>query len=75
MAVGREGGAVECAILEQCLRNLSCLQIDDLNSLLAPPAEHDHGFVRFGREHEIDRQTAEVDHIAGGIKSHSGGQR
>ena len=34
MAVGREGGAVERAILEQSLRDLPRLQIDDLNALL-----------------------------------------
>ena len=47
MAVGREGGAVECAILKQRLRDLPRLQIDDLNALLAPAAEHDHGSVPF----------------------------
>jgi hypothetical protein len=75
MAVGREGGAVECAILEQRLRDLPRLQIDDLNPLLAPAAEHDHGFVLFRREYEIDRQAAEVDSFAGGIESHTGWQR
>ncbi len=47
MAVGREGSAVECAILEQRLRDLPRLQIDDLNALFAPAAEHDHGFILF----------------------------
>ena len=75
MAVGREGGAVECAILEQRLRDLPRLQIDDLNALLAPAAEHNHGSVLFRREYEIDRQAAEVDRIADGIESHTGRQR
>ena len=75
MAVGREGGPVERAILEQRLRDLPRLQIDDLNALLAPAAEHDHGSVRFRREYEIDRQAAEVDRFAGGIESHTSRQR
>jgi hypothetical protein len=75
MAVGREGGAVERTILEQRLRDLPRLQIDDLNALLAPAAEHDHGSVLFWREHEIDRQAAKVSRFAGGIESHTGRQR
>ena len=75
MAVGREGGAVECAILRQRLRDLPRLQIDDLNALLAPAAEHDHGSVLFRREYEIDRQAAEVNRFAGRIESHTGRQR
>src|SRR5271157_1619533 len=75
MAVGREGGAVECAILEQRLRDLPRLQIDDLNALLAPAAEHDHSSVLVRREYEIDRQAAEVNRFAGGIESHAGRER
>jgi hypothetical protein len=44
-AVGREGGAIESSILEQRLRDLPRLQIDDLDALLAPAAQHDHGFI------------------------------
>jgi hypothetical protein len=53
------------------LRDLPRLQIDDLNALLAPAAEHDHGSVLFRREYEIDRQAAEVNRFAGGIESHT----
>src|SRR6266849_4610319 len=75
MAVGREGGTVECAILEQRLRDLPRIQIDDLNALLAPAAKYDHGFVRFRREYEIDRQAAKVNRFTGGIESHTGRKR
>jgi hypothetical protein len=54
------------------LRDLPSLQIDDLDALLAPAAEHDHSSVLFRREYEIDRQAAEVDCFAGGIDSHTG---
>src|SRR3984893_13548944 len=64
MAVGREGGAVERTILEQRLRDLPRLQIDDLNALLAPAAEHDHGSVLFRGEYEVDREAAEVSRFA-----------
>src|SRR5258708_5519178 len=75
MAVGREGDAVEGAILEQRLRDLPCLQIDDLNALLAPAAEHDYGSVLFRGVYEIDRQAAEFNRFAGGIEPHTGRQR
>src|SRR5277367_5803433 len=75
MAVGREGSAVECSILEHRLRDLARLEIDDLNALLAPTAEHDHGSVLFRREYKIDRQAAQVNCFAGGIESHAGRQR
>ena len=75
MAVRREDGAVERAILEQRLREIPRLQIDDLNAPLAPAAEHDHGSVLFRREYEIDRQAAEVNRFAGGIESHTDRQR
>jgi hypothetical protein len=68
-------GAVERTILEQRLRDLPRLQIDDLNALFAPAAEHDHGSVLFRREYEIDRQAAEVYRFAGGIESHACRQR
>ena len=58
MAVGRECGAVERAILEQLLGDLPRLQIDDLNALLAPAAEHDHGLAPLWREYETYRQAA-----------------
>ena len=73
-AVRREGSAVECRLLEQCLRDLPRLQIDDLHALLAPPAEHNHGFVLFRREYEIDGQAAEFDRFAGRIEPHTGRQ-
>src|SRR5208337_753799 len=75
MAVGREGGAVECAILEQRLRDLPRLQVNDLNALLTPAAEYHHSSVLFRREYKIDRQTAEVNRFAGRIESHTGRQR
>ena len=75
MTVGREGGAVECAVLEQCLRHLPRLQIDDLNTLLAPAAKHDHGSILFRGEHEIDRQATEINRFASGIESHTGRKR
>jgi hypothetical protein len=75
MAVGREGCAVECVILEHRLRDLPRLQIDDLNALLAPAAKHDHGSVRFGRGYEVDRQAAEIDPFAGGIEADTSRQR
>src|SRR3984957_16183592 len=75
MAVGREVGAVECSILEHRLRDLARLKIDDLNALLTPTAEYDHGSALFRREYEIDRQASQVNCFAGGIESHAGRQR
>jgi len=56
------------------LRNIPRLQIDNLNALLAPAAEHNYRFVLSRGEHEIDRQTTEVNCVAGGIEVHTCGQ-
>src|SRR5882672_3005484 len=75
MAIGRESSTVERAILEQRLRDLPRFQIDDLNALFAPTAQHDHSSVLFRREYKIDRQAAEVNRFAGGIEAQTGRQR
>ncbi len=74
LPVGREGGAVERAILQQGLRDPSGLEIDDLNALFPPPAEHDDDFVARS-DNEIDRQTAQLDGIADRIESQACGKR
>src|SRR6516162_6817298 len=58
VAVGRERSAIECAVLEECLRNLPCLQIDDLDTLLTPAAEHHHSLVAAARWHYVQRHAA-----------------
>lgn len=75
MAVGRERDAIKCGILLQRLRDLPRLQVHDLDALLAPAAEHHHGFVAAGRNDEVERHAAELNGIAGRIKTNAGGKR
>src|SRR6516162_3460131 len=58
VAIGRERSAIECTVLEECLRNLPCLQIDDLDTLLTPAAEHHHSLVAAARWHYVQRHAA-----------------
>src|SRR6516165_9642921 len=58
VAVGRESSAIECAVLDECLRNLPCLQIDNLDTLLTPATEHHHSLVAAARWHYVERHAA-----------------
>src|ERR1043166_2819362 len=73
--VRREGSAVERAILWRCLRDLPRLQVNDLDALLAPAAEHDNGFVQAVRDHGVKRHAAKIDSIANRTEAHAGRQR
>src|SRR6516225_10949963 len=75
VAVGRERSAKECAVLEECLRNLPCLQIDDLDTLLTPTAEHHHSLVAAERGHDIERHAAELYRITHAIEADAGRER
>ena len=54
------------------MRNLTCLQIDDLDTLLTPTAEHHHSLVAAERGHDIERHAAELDRITHAIEADAG---
>src|SRR5215813_2328077 len=72
VAVRRERRTVECAILQQCLGDLPALQIDNLNTLLAPAAEHHYSLITTESRYYIERHAAKLDCLTHSIKADAG---
>jgi hypothetical protein len=72
--VAREREAVEGRVLLQGLRDPARRQVDDLDALLAPAAQHHHRLAAARRERQPQRHAPEIHHVSRGIEAQAGRQ-
>ena len=75
LSVGRERRAEKRSRLRDRLRDPQRLQIDDLDSLLAPAAEHHDQLLSARRGHHSHRHAPQIEHGAFGVEPLSGRQQ
>src|SRR5581483_812502 len=72
VALRREGRAVKCAVLQQRLRDLARLEVDDLNTLFAPAPQYHHSLVAARAGYDVKRHAAKLNHGTDRIQAYAG---